>query len=1095
MADANQLKRIEPIDYGEDDPFAELTRIMGFDPRVPVRPTAANESGHAAVPPVAVEAASAQDDVDFGIDLERELLGSLAFDDEPAVETPAATSPYVPADPEPLPALDEEFDAAFAVEASDLDLDLDLGDPANDDVAFDAAEPVSSAAAPAVTYADETVEDEPMAADRDYDEAFRAAGHDDLAQAAVPVEPQAAQAVAAEDDLDFSFDLAMAQVDMDFDASPEAIAEDTRAVDEELDLPVFDEAAFDAALAIDADMIGVQGIEPSAAEPDAQEASYEEPPYEEPAYEAAAAEEPAVEAPAYEEPVARKPIFQVPPAPVEVAPLSEPASDTSLEDELTALLSSPIEHVDLPGSYESEPLPGSTAAEARAAEVVEDYGDAAEEGDFADLEAAFADWHPGDAIAADDDDFAEEFAAPAEAYAEEAPAAEEADYGDEAEADAAYDDGQQQHAAYADDAVEAEALEEDYAPEDYAPEAYADEADADEVDAVVDGEPSVAAAEEVAIDPFAALRAMAEAGRGSPAPFHAPYRSLATPVASAAATGSSSYGYAAAQSGAPARQPVEASYEAPYEAETQAAAYQPSAPVSAYEQEVADTYELEDYEAGAYEPEAGEAEEFVPAALADSDVPDIETVDVPEASIAVADDLDLPELAFAVDDTTARVYDDFERDLAAAFAEPVPLDDVQAAEPQDLSAYGQDDFDTRPIDLGPAAVSTAGAAGWSHAAKDGRFADFDAELDAAANAAFADIGKFDEAFDEPAAAPLPLDEHRSDGARRNLMIAAVVGGVALLGGIGAFALSSGDGGSDAPVLVRADDSPVKVRPENPGGTVVPNQDSKVYQTVTGGVSAPEQEKLITSSEEPVAIDTVEGALPLNEDDIAVDATGKIEDRVVPEDAAETTPAAEEMAAVAPRKVRTMIVKPDGSLVPREEPVAEPAIAEPKPGAEATAMQPAEAPAAAEPEVAAAEPVPASRVVETAPAAPVAEAPKPVTRTAAIPDAGPLAPSRPADQPVDVVGEVKPEQVATAAAGAWSVQIASQPTEAAAKSTYQDLSRRYASVIGGKGVTIVKAEIAGKGTFYRVRVPASSRNDAIALCEQYKAAGGNCFVSK
>ena len=97
--------------------------------------------------------------------------------------------------------------------------------------------------------------------------------------------------------------------------------------------------------------------------------------------------------------------------------------------------------------------------------------------------------------------------------------------------------------------------------------------------------------------------------------------------------------------------------------------------------------------------------------------------------------------------------------------------------------------------------------------------------------------------------------------------------------------------------------------------------------------------------------------------------------------------------------------------------------------------------------------------------------------------------------------MKPTQVAAAsnaaatAAGAWSMQIASQPSEAAAKSTYDDLARRYAKVIGGKGVNIVKAEIAGKGTFWRVRVPAGSRGDAVSLCESYKAAGGNCFVSR
>ena len=76
-----------------------------------------------------------------------------------------------------------------------------------------------------------------------------------------------------------------------------------------------------------------------------------------------------------------------------------------------------------------------------------------------------------------------------------------------------------------------------------------------------------------------------------------------------------------------------------------------------------------------------------------------------------------------------------------------------------------------------------------------------------------------------------------------------------------------------------------------------------------------------------------------------------------------------------------------------------------------------------------------------------------------------------------------------------MQIASQPSADAAKSTYQDLAQRYASVIGGRGVNIVKADIEGKGTYWRVRVPAKSRDEAVSLCTNYKAAGGNCFVSK
>jgi Sporulation related domain. len=51
------------------------------------------------------------------------------------------------------------------------------------------------------------------------------------------------------------------------------------------------------------------------------------------------------------------------------------------------------------------------------------------------------------------------------------------------------------------------------------------------------------------------------------------------------------------------------------------------------------------------------------------------------------------------------------------------------------------------------------------------------------------------------------------------------------------------------------------------------------------------------------------------------------------------------------------------------------------------------------------------------------------------------------------------------------------------------------VLGDRQANIVKADIPGKGTFWRVRVPAGSRAEAVKLCESYKAAGGSCFVSK
>ena len=115
---------------------------------------------------------------------------------------------------------------------------------------------------------------------------------------------------------------------------------------------------------------------------------------------------------------------------------------------------------------------------------------------------------------------------------------------------------------------------------------------------------------------------------------------------------------------------------------------------------------------------------------------------------------------------------------------------------------------------------------------------------------------------------------------------------------------------------------------------------------------------------------------------------------------------------------------------------------------------------------------------------------------------PVVESRPADQPIDIVDRVPPknaagQQVASAApaAGSYLIQIASQPNVEGAQKTYASLSQKYAGVIGGRGVDIKQAEIAGKGTFFRVRIPAGSKSDANALCAKYKTAGGSCFVTQ
>jgi len=546
---------------------------------------------------------------------------------------------------------------------------------------------------------------------------------------------------------------------------------------------------------------------------------------------------------------------------------------------------------------------------------------------------------------------------------------------------------------------------------------------------------------------------------------------------------------------------------------------------------------------------------------------------VPERVVALADDLDIPELDFEEEKLAAPAYDDLDAEFAGLLNEmnavevaPAPAPARAAYEDDSYSAGfkpGYDHGEARAYAAAKPAEMSAAPAAASQAAATSGF-DMD-DLPGSRPVSQADEFAVDELdydpeLDQEMAVPGLAEREAARPRGRGLLVAAVVGAVALAGGIGAFALSfGGKGVSEAPVIVKADNTPIKVKPENPGGTVVPNQDSKVYDAVVKGTkpAEPVQEKLVTNSEEPVDVKAKEPesrVVDLSPDDTeaapgtdtaanaaatampGVDVPGntdaapapapKSEDRiaqVLQEADKGTNP---EVVAVAPRKVRTMMVKPDGSLVAREDPApeaapqvaaAEPADPAPQhvaPAAQAGAEQtgtvaPATDQASDQPtdQVASAAQTEAAEPLKPA-EAPKAEAKAEAktqtthTQSANTPATVPVAPQRPSDQPVDVVGEVKPDQVASispsaaaAGGGSWSMQIASQPTVESAQSTYQDLQRRYGSVLSGRTANIVKAEIAGKGTFYRVRVPAQSRNDAINLCTSYKAAGGNCFVSR
>ncbi|MBE1203774.1 SPOR domain-containing protein [Aminobacter carboxidus] len=1067
MADRTQLKIADKNDFADEDPFAELTRIMGFDPRQPVVRQDVGAPADRVEPTV---------DDDFGIDLEKELLGELAGDDLLAEPEQTAPAVYVEAD-EPVayapveapvaytPADDRDHEPEFASAASfDDAVAASFEDFSLEDELLRSEEPAYAAApayepAPEVNFAPEPAfASEPaFAPEPDFDDAVAAsfeqdfAMEDELLAAEEPAEQIAtpvAYAASSEVDLDAEFDIALADVDMNFAAVEEETYE--AEADDQLTLSDYQPAQPEVAFS-QADLVE----EPqAAAAPVAQAEEYDE--FERRLQDALRDEEPAYEAAvAYQEP-AFEPVIEAPVHEPEVAQVAA-VEDTSLEDELNALLGNmssqakalsepvPLRVVE-PIAVEPEPTFASSlwAPEQPAEEPVQSY---------------------------EDTDYASSYDAPVEEFVtaeEAAPILADAGY-----SEPSYDHQADIDVSFDDDAFDM-ALERSAVAEVAAPAV-----------AVV-----AAAAVAAPMRPLAASRYEQARSWG-----------LGTPVAPRVAAP-----VVAAQS---SYQPE--AIEKPDAYVPVAPTYMPQAEPEAYVPEAyAQQAEPEAYAQADPAVDDLEAELFAAVSSFD-DAPDIETVDVPEKAVALADDLDIPELSFEDDAPPAPAYDDLDGEFSNLMNE---MNAPEASKQLGSTNYESNPYATgfdrktlrdgdvsQPIELAGAAAAGAAAMYAGRQQADDRLGGFDlggmqhSQANAPRQQGQADEFDYDPDFDEAmealpgSAAPRP--------ARRGMMIAAIVGAVAVVGGIGAFALSFGGGeGAGAPVIVKADESPIKVKPENPGGATVPNQDSKVYDRVAGGSTngAPAQDKLVTNAEEPVDLAAQDAEanmpenMPLNGDDVAAEpATAKSEERVAQAPQADQPDATTETAAVAPRKVRTMVVRPDGTLVPREEPApAAVAATEPTDPAPQRVAEPA------------------SEATGTVPAQPaLAPVAKPV-QSANTPSTAPIAPQRPSEQPVDVVGEVKPDQVAAvapsapttaAASGAWAMQIASQPSEAAAKSTYADLARRYGSVLNGREVSIVKADIAGKGTFWRVRVPAGTRNDAVSLCESYKAAGGNCFVSK
>lgn len=380
--------------------------------------------------------------------------------------------------------------------------------------------------------------------------------------------------------------------------------------------------------------------------------------------------------------------------------------------------------------------------------------------------------------------------------------------------------------------------------------------------------------------------------------------------------------------------------------------------------------------------------------------------------------------------------------------------------------------------------------------------------------------------------------------RRRLMAAAAAAVLVLAAGFAGWAFFGGGAGFGEAVVVRAPDGPYKVKPD------------------------PNAKEVVASAEGASVYDTVGGAPPKSEERL-VARSGDVPElpAVTPHVSRITLPDGQEVEAelptgfdpneTGPRRVRTVLVRPDGSLIETPADTAsnggtaaspapsdgagqiiarsETATDTPSDESEAgiglpplasnnqtVATDTPVAPQGLPPSNltdASGQPMPinlaavpgpeADASVETTASVPAgASAPlppvKPSAPSAAAPSSGPLDLTAAASQPqpaaptevasLPAAAQAAPAPVASGGAGAY-VQLSSQRSEEAARSAFAALQRKFPSVLGSATVDIQKADLGSKGVYYRARVGAPTRNAAVDLCEQLRSAGGDCLIAR
>jgi hypothetical protein len=362
---------------------------------------------------------------------------------------------------------------------------------------------------------------------------------------------------------------------------------------------------------------------------------------------------------------------------------------------------------------------------------------------------------------------------------------------------------------------------------------------------------------------------------------------------------------------------------------------------------------------------------------------------------------------------------------------------------------------------------------------------------------------------EPSVAPRLSRAPRALGLTRKFAGPLVAVTLLLAAGFGLYWVL-GLGGEEGPApLLTADATPIKETPEAQPDTAASSQ-SVVFNEIDGVVPGAEEQLVSRDQADVNEVTQIPPAAGLSEEGLAN------------------------------RKVRTVTVRPDGTIVSGDDSVAgstilpvdrpnvpavpgaataspelQAAVATPAPAVPAPAPEPTVVPvtpgsmvpavdAAGNPVAGKTAPVPMTRPSGLSSQAPTSPVNAVVNTPAAASAPGSLPPPpavstlspTPAPAPAQPAAAAIPQAVEVDAlpnnAPAY-VQLASQRSETEARASAQAMVTRFGPLFGGANLEVQRVDLGERGIYYRVRVPANSMQEANSICTNVKAAGGDCFT--